>query len=76
MMFMSTLTKNSRLKSHLVAKKAEEKKRKEIFNFSNKMTSHLLMEMQLIYFQIFYFIFQLRMSDNSKDSLDGIKILF
>ena len=57
MMFMSTLTKKSRLKPHLVAKKAEEKKRKEISISANKMTSHLLMEMQLIYFQIFYFIF-------------------
>ena len=59
MMFMSTLTKKSRLKPHLVAEKAEEKKRKEKkFSISaNKMTSYLLMEMQLIYFQIFYFIF-------------------
>ena len=59
MMFMSTLTKNSRLKPHLVVEKAEEKKRKENkFSIStNKMTSHLLMEMQSIYFQIFYFIF-------------------
>ena len=56
-MFMSTLTKKSRLKPHLVAKKEEEKKRKEISISANKMTSHLLMEMQLIYFQIFYFIF-------------------
>ena len=56
MMFMSTLTKKSRLKPHLVAEKAEEKKRKEISISANKMTSHLLMEMQLIYFQIFYFL--------------------
>ena len=33
MMLMSTLTKISRLKPHLVAKKAKEKKRKESFNF-------------------------------------------
>ena len=33
MMFMSTLTKKSRLRPHLVAEKAKEKKRKEIFNF-------------------------------------------
>ena len=59
MMFMSTLTKKSRLRPHLVAEKAKEKKRKEkkILISTNKMTSHLLMEMQLIYFQIFYFIF-------------------
>ena len=57
MMFMSSLTKKSRLKPHLVAKKEEEKKSKEISISANKMTSHLLMEMQLIYFQIFYFIF-------------------
>ena len=59
MMFMRTLTKKSRLKPHLVAEKAKEKKRKEK-KFSicaSKMTSHLLIEMQLIYFQIFYFIF-------------------
>ena len=56
MMFMSTLTKKSRLKPHLVAKKEEEKKRTEISISANKMTSHLLMEMQLIYFQIFYFL--------------------
>ena len=54
MMFMRTLTKKSRLKPHLVAKKAKEKK---ISISANKMTSYLLMEMQLIYFQIFYFIF-------------------
>ena len=58
MMFMSTLTKKSRVKPHLVAKKVEEKKRKEKkFSISaNKMTSHLLMEMQLIYFSniLFY----------------------
>ena len=57
MMFMSTLTKKSRLKPHLVVKKAKEKKEKKFSIFANKMTSHLLMEMQLIYFQIFYFIF-------------------
>ena len=59
MMFMSTLTKKSRLRPHLVAEKAKEKKRKEkkILISTNKMTSHLLMEMQLIYFQMFYFIF-------------------
>ena len=59
MMFMSTLTKKSRLRPHLVARKAKEKKRKEKkFSISaNKMTSHLFMEIQLIYFQIFYFIF-------------------
>ena len=40
MMFMSTLTKMSRLKPHLVAEKAKEKKRKEKkFSISaNKMT--------------------------------------
>ena len=57
MMFMSTLTKKSRLKPHLVAEKAEEKKKKKFSISANKMTSHLLMEMKLIYFQIFYFIF-------------------
>ena len=57
MMFMSTLTKKSRLKPHLVAKKEEEKKEQKFSIYANKMTSHLLMEMQLIYFQIFYFIF-------------------
>ena len=62
MMFMSTLTKNSRLKPHLVAKKVEEKKRKEKkFSISaNKMTSHLLMEMQLIYFQIYIYFFLIK----------------
>ena len=57
MMFISTSIKKSRLRPHLVAEKAKEKKRKEISISANKMTSHLLMEMQLIYFQIFYFIF-------------------
>ena len=58
MMFMSTLTKMSILKPHLVAEKAKEKKRIFFFSIStNKMTSHLLMEMQLICFKIFYFIF-------------------
>ena len=52
MMFMSTLTKMSRLKPHLVAEKAKEKKRKEKkFSISaNKMASHLLRELQIIYF--------------------------
>ena len=59
MMFMSTLTKKPRLKPHLVAEKAEEKKRKEkkFSIYANEMISHLLMETQLIYFLIFYFIF-------------------
>ena len=59
MMFMSTLTKKSRLKPHLIWLPRKQRKRNEKkFSIStNKMTSHLLMEMQLIYFQIFYFIF-------------------
>ena len=56
MMFMSTLTKNSRLKPCLVAEKAEEKKRNKFSISTNKMTSHLLMKIQIIYFQIFYSI--------------------
>ena len=50
MMFLRSLTKKSRLKPHLVVKKAKEKKEKKFSIFANKMTSHLLMEMQLIYF--------------------------
>ena len=56
MMFMSTLTKKSRLKPCLVAEKAEEKKRNKFSISTNKMTSHLLMKIRIIYFQIFYSI--------------------
>ena len=59
MMFKSTLTKKSRLKPHLVAKKVEEKKRKEKkFSIStNKMTSHLLIDTINIFSNIlFYFL--------------------
>ena len=58
-MFMSTLTKKSRLKPHLVAEKAKEKKRKEK-KFSicaSKMTSHLLIDTINIFSNIlFYFL--------------------
>ena len=56
MMFMSTLTKKSRVKPCLVAEKAEEKKRNKFSISTNKMTSHLLMKIRIIYFQIFYSI--------------------
>ena len=56
MMFMSTLTKKSRLKPCLVAEKAEEKKRNKFSISDNKIMSHLLMKMRIIYFQIFYSI--------------------